>query len=128
MKQSTKDQLKKQLNKDEYAVIVNKATEAAHTGSYNLHFEDGIYHCKACDEKLFLSSGKFNAGCGWPSFDKEIESNKIKKNLDESHGMSRTEIACTSCGGHLGHIFNDGPTSTGLRYCVNSLSLDFKKK
>jgi peptide-methionine (R)-S-oxide reductase len=98
------------------------------TRSYNLHFEDGHYHCKACGEQLFDSRSKFDAGCGWPSFDQEIEQGKIKEVFDDSHGMRRTEIVCANCGGHLGHVFNDGPTETGLRYCVNSVSIEFAGK
>ncbi len=125
MKEDLKAELKDKLDPVSYEVIVNKATERPHTGEYNLNYQDGQYTCKACGEVLFDSSSKFDAGCGWPSFDQEIEAGKIKEVFDESHGMRRTEIVCANCEGHLGHVFNDGPTETGLRYCVNSVSLDF---
>lgn len=125
MREELKKQLKEKLDPVSYEVIVNKATERPHTGEYNLNFKDGHYSCKACGEILFASSSKFDAGCGWPSFSEEIEAGKIKEVFDESHGMRRTEIVCANCEGHLGHVFNDGPTETGLRYCVNSVSVDF---
>lgn len=87
-----------------------------------------MYHCAACGNELFSSDMKFDSSCGWPSFDQEIAGGKIKKQTDYSHGMVRTEIMCAKCGSHLGHLFDDGPTATGLRYCVNSTSVDFKKK
>ncbi len=123
-----KEKLKQKLDADSYHVIVEKGTERPHSGEYNLHFEKGQYHCKSCGEALFTDTSKFDAGCGWPSFDKEIEAGKIKEVFDESHGMRRTEIVCANCEGHLGHVFNDGPTETGLRYCVNSLSLAFQSE
>ena len=127
MKDDLKQSLKDKLDPVSYEVIVNKATERPHTGEYNLNFKDGKYTCKACGEELFDSTAKFDAGCGWPSFDQEIADGKIKEVFDESHGMRRTEIVCANCEGHLGHVFNDGPTETGLRYCVNSVSLDFEE-
>ena len=127
MKDDLKQSLKDKLDPVSYEVIVNKATERPHTGEYNLNFKDGKYTCKACGEELFDSTAKFDAGCGWPSFDQEIADGKIKEVFDESHGMRRTEIICANCEGHLGHVFNDGPTETGLRYCVNSVSLDFEE-
>lgn len=124
----TEQEWKEQLTEDQYIVLRQAGTERPFTGKYNLHFEDGIYTCAGCGEELFDSSSKFNSHCGWPSFDQEIESGKIIEKQDFSHGMVRTEILCGSCGGHLGHVFDDGPTETGIRYCVNSLSLDFKNK
>lgn len=117
---------KKTLNEEEYRVLRNKGTEAPHRGKYNLHFEEGHYNCAGCNQQLFESSSKFNAHCGWPSFDKSIKGT-VEYVLDKTHGMIRTEILCTNCGGHLGHVFNDGPTETGTRYCVNSVSLKFNK-
>ncbi len=117
---------KKELTDAQYTILRKKGTERPFTGAYNMHFENGIYHCAACQNPLFESHTKFDAGCGWPSFDASIKRN-ITYILDKSHGMMRTEIVCSSCDGHLGHVFNDGPTDTGTRYCVNSLSLDFKK-
>lgn len=121
----TEEEWKKQLTKEQYAVLREAATERPFTGKYNLHFEKGVYKCAACGTPLFDSSSKFDGHCGWPSFDKEIEKGKIVERLDRSHGMLRVEILCGNCGSHLGHVFNDGPTKTGLRYCVNSVSLDF---
>ena len=115
------------LSEDEYEVMRNKGTERPFSGIYNAHFKDGVYTCKGCGETLFESTSKFDAGCGWPSFDQEIKKGKLKEILDRSHGMIRTEIVCAKCESHLGHVFNDGPTSTGLRYCVNSISLDFQE-
>lgn len=116
------------LTEEEYKIMREKGTERPFSGKYNLHFENGVYLCKGCGEPLFDSASKFDAGCGWPSFDKEIQQGKIKEVLDKSHGMIRVEIICANCDSHLGHVFNDGPTATGLRYCVNSVSLDFSKE
>ena len=116
------------LTEEEYKIMREKGTERPFSGKYNLHFENGVYLCKGCGEPLFDSSSKFDAGCGWPSFDKEIQQGKINEVLDKSHGMIRVEIICANCDSHLGHVFNDGPTATGLRYCVNSVSLDFNKE
>lgn len=121
------DEWKKQLSEDEYIILRNKGTERPFTGKFNDFSEDGIYTCNACKEELFESDSKFNAHCGWPSFDKSIDS-KVEYKKDETHNMQRIEILCNSCGSHLGHIFNDGPTETKMRYCVNSLSLDFNPK
>lgn len=115
---------KDKLSPQAFKVLREKGTEYPHTGEYNLHFENGIYRCAACKEPLFESTSKFRSDCGWPSFDAAIEG-KIRYEKDASHGMVRTEIICTTCDGHLGHVFNDGPTASGLRYCVNSVSLDF---
>lgn len=117
----------KQLSAEEYFVIREKGTERPFTGEYNMHFEEGTYNCRACSAPLFSSDSKFDSHCGWPSFDAGIESGAIVEKLDKTHGMIRTEILCAKCGGHLGHVFNDGPTATGLRYCVNSLSISFDK-
>ena len=117
---------KEVLSDEEYRILRNKGTELPHSGKFNLHFENGTYCCSACNEELFESNTKFNAQCGWPSFDESIKS-KVDYILDKSHGMTRTEIICNSCGSHLGHVFNDGPTKSGTRYCVNSVSLKFKK-
>ena len=113
------------LTPEEYSVMREKGTELPFSGTYYIHNDNGIFKCKGCDEELFSSSSKFDAGCGWPSFDEEIEKGKIKEVLDKTHGMVRTEIVCANCYSHLGHVFNDGPSNTGLRYCVNSISLDF---
>lgn len=112
------------LNDEEYRILREKGTERPFSGKYNLHFENGTYTCKACNEPLFESNTKFDSGCGWPSFDESIEG-KVAYKKDTSHGMIRIEILCASCDSHLGHVFNDGPTDTGYRYCVNSVSLNF---
>ncbi|THD68003.1 peptide-methionine (R)-S-oxide reductase MsrB [Robertkochia marina] len=117
---------RQELDADSYRILRQKGTEMPHTGKYNLHFENGNYHCKGCNALLFESDMKFESGCGWPSFDQAVEGS-IEYIRDTSHGMIRTEILCASCGGHLGHVFNDGPTETGVRYCVNSASLDFEE-
>ena len=117
---------KKELSSEQFHILRQKGTERPFSGQYNNLYDKGLYHCAGCNETLFESESKFDSGCGWPSFDTSIN-NKISYVLDKSHGMIRTEILCSACGGHLGHVFNDGPTPTGTRYCVNSLSLDFKK-
>lgn len=122
------EEWRKQLTPEQFYVLREKGTERPGTGEYNLHFEDGVYKCAACDAPLFNSDSKFDAHCGWPSFDKAIGDSTVIEKLDKSHGMIRTEILCANCGGHLGHVFNDGPTETGMRYCINSVSLDFEKK
>jgi len=117
---------KKELSAEVYHILREKGTERAFTGKYNSHFEKGVYVCAGCTSELFESSSKFNSQCGWPAFDAAI-GGKVSEEKDTSHGMIRVEILCANCGGHLGHVFPDGPTKTGLRYCVNSLSLDFKE-
>ncbi len=126
--QQSEEEWKSQLTPEEYDILRNKGTEYPHTGEYNHFNEEGKYACKGCGEELFLSEQKFDSSCGWPSFDDEIKGKKILKLRDTSHGMNRVEIICSNCGSHLGHIFNDGPTETRLRYCVNSKSLNFKPK
>ena len=117
---------KKELTDEQYRILRKKGTEMPHSGVYNLHFEKGTYCCAGCHEPLFESHTKFDAHCGWPSFDQSIEG-KVGYVSDKTLGMIRTEIICKTCDGHLGHVFNDGPTKTGTRYCVNSVSLKFKK-
>jgi len=122
--EKTEEQWKSELDPERYRILRQKGTELPHSGKYNLHFEKGTYCCGACSEPLFESDNKFDAHCGWPSFDESIKG-KVSYIKDITHGMIRVEILCTNCGGHLGHVFNDGPTPTGIRYCVNSLSVDF---
>lgn len=117
---------KKKLTPEQYHVLREKGTERPFSGKYNDFFETGVYQCAGCGTMLFESGSKFQSGCGWPSFDKSIP-DVINETTDLSHGMIRTEITCKNCGGHLGHIFNDGPTQTGMRYCVNSISLIFEE-
>lgn len=118
---------KEKLSEEQYRVLREKGTEAPHSGKYNLHFDEGGgYKCAACDAKLFESDNKFKSNCGWPSFDDAIEGT-IEYVQDKTFGMIRTEILCANCGSHLGHVFDDGPTETGQRYCVNSASIEFEK-
>lgn len=123
----TETEWKEKLTPEQYYVLREKGTERPFTGTFNTHYENGTYTCAACDSELYKSTSKFDSGCGWPSFDDEIEG-AIERKRDSTHGMVRTEILCANCGSHLGHVFNDGPTHTGIRHCVNSLSLDFKKE
>jgi peptide-methionine (R)-S-oxide reductase len=123
----TEDEWKKVLSPEQYEVLREKGTEMPYSGKYYLHKEKGVYVCAACGAELFRSDTKFDAGCGWPSFSDVIDSSKVVYTKDKSHGMIRTEITCARCGGHLGHVFDDGPAPTGQRYCINSVSIDFKK-
>ena len=127
MKKS-KEKLKKELTEEQYYITQEKGTERPFTGEYNDHKEDGIYTCICCAAKLFDSKTKYNSGSGWPSFYQPNSKEVIKDLQDNSHGMSRTEVVCGKCGAHLGHVFNDGPRPTGLRYCINSASLRFEKR
>ena len=124
----TNAEWKKTLSEQQYYVLREKGTEAPFSGKLLLNHEKGVYKCAACGNELFTDGMKFDSECGWPSFDKEISGGKIVTREDVSHGMKRVEIECAKCGGHLGHLFDDGPTETGLRYCVNSVSLDFVKE
>jgi len=117
---------KKVLTDVQYNVLREAGTEAPFSGEFYLHKEKGDYHCAACGNKLFTSETKYSSGCGWPSFYKAFDEGCVVEKLDKSHGMARTEIRCAKCDGHLGHVFNDGPEPTGLRYCINSAALKFK--
>lgn len=120
----TDEEWKSALSAKQFEVLRNKGTEYPHTGVYNLHFEEGAYFCAGCKQKLFESEAKFNSSCGWPSFDKAIPGS-VDFERDTSFGMIRTEVLCSNCGSHLGHVFNDGPTDTGERFCINSVCLNF---
>ena len=123
----TEAQWREELGEERYRILRLKGTERPFTGKYNLTAEDGTYKCGACATPLFVSNSKFDSGCGWPSFDEAIQGS-VEYIKDSTLGMIRTEILCATCGSHLGHVFNDGPTKTGQRYCVNSLSVDFQNK
>jgi len=122
----TDEEWKKELTPEQYAVLREKATERAFTGAYWNTKDKGIYRCAGCGEILFASDTKFDSGCGWPSFYAPNSSNVVAEAADNSHLMHRTEVLCAKCGGHLGHVFDDGPQPTGLRYCINSASLKFE--
>ena len=116
-----------ELTPEEFEVIRNKGTERPFTGEYWNTFETGTYSCRACGAELFSSKTKFDAGCGWPSFYEAMHSDAVNYTDDSTLGMRRTEVTCKNCGGHLGHVFPDGPAPTGERFCINSLSIKFKK-
>ena len=119
----TEAEWKAKLTEDEYYILRQKGTERPYTGKFLMHNEKGMYTCRGCGAPLFSSDSKFDSHCGWPSFDKEVKAGVIKETVDNTLGMRRIEITCAKCGGHLGHVFDDGPTDTGLRYCVNSVSI-----
>jgi len=122
-----KDEWKSKLTPEQYHILVEKGTEAPFTGELLNNKADGMYACAACGTELFSSDTKYESGSGWPSFWSAVDDSKVKLVPDDSYGMHRTEVQCANCGGHLGHLFDDGPNPTGQRYCINSCSLDFKE-
>jgi len=124
----TDEQWKKELTPEQYRVLRQKGTEMAFTGKYWKTKDEGVYLCAACGLELFSSENKYDSGSGWPSYYQPIESDHVTEHTDRTLGMVRTEIECSRCGGHLGHVFTDGPKPTGLRYCISSAALEFQPK
>lgn len=124
--EQTDAQWREALTPEQYRVLREAATERPGTGAYLDLTDDGIYHCAACGNPLFRAETKYHSGCGWPSFYEPLTPDAVEELTDASHGMVRTEIRCGRCGSHLGHVFEDGPQPTGLRYCMNSVALDFE--
>ena len=122
----TEAQWREVLTDEQFTILRKAGTERAFTGAYWNHKGDGDYHCRGCDTLLFRADAKFDSGCGWPSFTTPALAHRVDEHRDLSHGMVRVEVRCHTCDGHLGHVFEDGPAPTGLRYCINSASIQFK--
>lgn len=124
----TEQEWREKLTQEQFEICRNKGTERPFTGEYEKFKKEGIYHCVCCGNKLFDSNSKYDSGSGWPSFWDIISLDVINQNVDEGHGMKRVEVTCKACESHLGHVFEDGPQPTGLRFCINSTSLDFREE
>ncbi len=122
----TEAEWKAKLTDEQYRILREKGTERPFTGEYDKFFEPGVYNCAGCGSELFVSGDKYDSGCGWPAFSAPADKDVVKESRDITLGMIRTEITCSKCGGHLGHVFNDGPGPTGQRYCINSTALEFE--
>lgn len=122
----TEEEWRLQLNKEQYRITREAGTESPFSGIYVDHHDKGTYRCICCQHPLFSSEAKFDSGCGWPSFSSELVANGITEEVDLAHGMRRVEVRCPECDAHLGHVFNDGPDPSGIRYCINSTSINFK--
>ena len=126
--EKTETEWQAELSPEQYRVLRQKGTEAPFSGEYDHTFEPGTYHCAGCGALLFESDAKYDSGCGWPAFFAPADESAVDEETDSTYGMIRTEVLCASCGGHLGHVFPDGPRPTGQRYCINSASLKLEEK
>jgi len=126
--EKSEEQWRRELTPEQYRVLREKGTEAPFSGEYDEFFEPGAYRCAGCGTQLFAAQAKYDSGCGWPAFSAPAGEDAVEEETDLSHGMLRTEVLCASCGGHLGHVFPDGPQPTGQRYCINSAALTFDEE